>query len=158
MEFGKYLQAVLLLLLVAAMGNAMGESLNIKRERVKVDFNSMIEDVNKESAAIADSLTDDITTELPGAAEEIPAKAVQDDQARVKEFLNVEMGLGDASAVVDSGRLKALPSTPITNREDIIFEENMERNDTELEETRGPSSLAHKGNPKSSKTRKLAPN
>ncbi|MCB0386293.1 MAG: hypothetical protein KDD43_12945, partial [Bdellovibrionales bacterium] len=72
MEFGKYLRAVLLLLIVAAMGNAMGESLNIKRERVKVDFNSMIEDVNKESAAIADSLTDDIRTELPGAAEEIP--------------------------------------------------------------------------------------
>ncbi|MCB0367171.1 MAG: hypothetical protein H6624_04545 [Bdellovibrionaceae bacterium] len=159
MEFGKYLKAVLLVLLVAVMGNALGEPLNIKKERVKLDFNSMIEDVNKESASIAESLSDDITSEIPGEAEEVPAKALEGDQARVKEFLDVEMGLGDASAVVDSGEWKARPSTPITNREDIIFEENMERHDTELEEKpRGPSNVAQKGTLKSSKRRKLAPN
>ncbi|MCC7403810.1 MAG: hypothetical protein IT288_05365 [Bdellovibrionales bacterium] len=126
------------------VSSAVGEELNIQREKLELNFNAMIEDVNKEGAAIAESIQGDI---VPTAGQ--PAREVSDTQ-RVREFLDVEMGLGDASSVVKAnGQIKAQPSTPIPNREEPVGQDSAKSDD------RGPSSqLAQKG----MGAKKLAPN
>ena len=164
MGFGNYLKAVLLLMLVAYLGsasadpgNAKVEELNIKRERVKINFNSMIDEVNRESAGIAESLQDDVEVD-PAEDESTDSQLADTDSKRVNEFLQVEMGMADSSPA--AGAIASEPATPITTREDIIFEETMEMHDSELEENqnRGPGSVAREGSRKGSKPRKLAPN
>ena len=164
MGFRNYIKAVLLLLLVAFMGSALAEpanvkveSLDIKRERVKINFNTMIDSVGKESAGIAESMQVEDEEALEDS-DSSDAEVAESDSKRVDEFLQVEMGMADSSPV--AGNIASEPTTPITTREDIIFEETMEMHDSELEENhlRGPGSVAREGFRKSSKPRELAPN
>jgi hypothetical protein len=61
-----------------------------EKSRLHVDFNSMIENNNSESAKLHESL------------DQQPVKQVKtDDKGKVMDFIDVEVGVGQAPAMVD---------------------------------------------------------
>lgn len=121
------------------------EGLHLEKIPFHVDFNSMIDENNKESLSLSQNVNQravELENNLANNNSN-PQGSPSGDDHRVKEFLQVEMGLGDASSYANQpAKSPSEPGTQVHSKEDLIFEENMEFRDENFADTRGPSSVA----------------
>ena len=85
---------------------SMGNELEISKKSMKLDFNSMIENTNKQAQNIHETMKDNILDSKKPIENEKQIALKENESKKVKEFLDVELGLGDSSTLVDSKSLK----------------------------------------------------
>lgn len=124
---------------------SMGNELEIAKKPLNLDFNTMIENTNKQAQNIHETMKDNIIdSDSKKPIENEKQIALKENESKkVKEFLDVELGLGDSSTLVDSKTIKRKRSqgTQVEDKNDSLIDDSIEF-DNNKRSDRGPSSVA----------------